>query len=224
MFDIHQPIHDGDGEINESRLEPYINGLMAEFADSPEARPIIEKYGNLNWAAFLLEYAANYLGTTPPEMSKGEFQEVVFDLFPRKVSTGPETAPEVIAELQAFWTFLHRQYQLANAPQILATLDHNAAARLREKLADPRNWGMAKSFFMKGAQAGYDMTNQQGLDEYLAVCNGGGALLEPIPDEDEGFDFDDLPPLPAPLTGERKKQKRQQRKAQRQARKRNRKK
>jgi len=41
-------------------------------------------------------------------------REILFDLFPRKVSTSADEADEIIRELQAFWTFLQREYHLAN--------------------------------------------------------------------------------------------------------------
>src|SRR5207237_84938 len=113
VFDIHQSIG-RDGEIDERRVGKYIDGLMEEFAASPEAQPIIEQYGGVSWAAMMMDYAFNYIGTSVPKMALRDFNEVVFDLFPRKVSTEPDSAPQVIAELRAFWSFLHRQYGLPN--------------------------------------------------------------------------------------------------------------
>jgi hypothetical protein len=43
----------------------------------------------------MMEYAINYPGVTPPEMSLADFNEVVFELFPRKVSTEAESAPAI---------------------------------------------------------------------------------------------------------------------------------
>ena len=76
--------------------------------------------------------------------------------------------------------------------------------------------------FMLGKQAGFDMTTQEGLNEFMTVYNsglaGGGArenadLLPPI----SYLDF------PSPLSPKERADKRKKRKAQRQARKRNRK-
>lgn len=41
MFDIHQSIHDQHGEIDEERVETYINGLMNEFVASAEVQPVL---------------------------------------------------------------------------------------------------------------------------------------------------------------------------------------
>jgi hypothetical protein len=224
MFDIHQPIYDPDGEIDGERVETYIAGLMEEFVASAEAQPVFDQYGNGGWPALMMEYAINYPGVTPPEMSLADFNEVVFELFPRKVSTEPESAPAIVAELRAFWHFLQRQYGLANAKPILASLTDTAARRLERELANPANYGMAKSFFMRGMEAGFDMTSQKGIDEFTAAYNsslpGGGE--EEIGDILPPFPFvTELPP--SPLSHKERADKRKKRKAQRQARKRNRK-
>jgi hypothetical protein len=223
MFDIHQPIHDRDGEIDGERVDKYIDGLMEEFVASAEAQPVFDQYGNSGWPAMMMDYAINYPGVTPPEMSLADFNEVVFELFPRKVSTPPESAPVIVAELRAFWSFLQRQYGLANAKPILASLTDAATRRLERELANPANYGMAKSFFMQGLRAGFDMTTEKGLQEFTAAYNrslpgGGGNEFEDVPPD---IPFVELPP--SPLSHQERAAKRKKRKAQRQARKRNRK-
>jgi hypothetical protein len=224
MFDIQQSIYDRHGELDDERVAQYIDGLCEAFAASPEGQPICQAGGG-GWAAMMMEYAINYPGTTPAQMSPGDFNEVVFQLFPRKVSTEPESAPEIIAELKAFWTFLDRQYGLGNARQILATLDDKAVHRLRKELADPSNYGMAKSFFMLGSRAGFDMTTQEGLNQFQQVYNSGPAAGFPgVLDDVAGDNRDPLSWLLG-LPGEPRKsreEKRKERKRQRQARKRNR--
>ncbi len=225
MFDIHQSILDRHGEIDEERVEKYIDGLMEEFVASAEAQPVFDQYGNGGWPALMMEYAINYLGVTPPKMSLADFNEVVFQIFPRKVSTPPESAPAIVAELRAFWHFLQHQYGLANAKPILASLTDAAARRLERELANPANYGMAKSFVMRGIQAGFDMTTKEGIDAFTAAYNsslaGGGE--EEIDDILPPFPFvTELPP--SPLSPKERAAKRKKHKAQRQARKRNRKK
>jgi hypothetical protein len=223
MFDVHQSIFDRGGEIDDRRVEKYIDGLMEEFVASAEAQPVFDQYGNRGWPAVMMEYGINYPGLTPPEMSLADFNEVVFELFPRKVSTPAESAPSNVAELRAFWSFLQRQYGLKNAKPILASLTDASAKRLERELANPANYGMAKSMVMGGMQAGFDMTTQKGVEEFMAAYNsslpgGGGNEFEDIP---PGIPFVELPS--SPLSHQERAAKRKKRKAQRQARKRNRK-
>lgn len=183
MFDIHQSIFDEYDEQDSERAEVYIDGLMEEFADSPEAMPIIEATGNVCWARMMMHYSIDYLGETPPGMALFDFEEVVFELFPRKVSVDSEAAAEIIEELTAFWKFLERQYDLPNAKHILATLDESTVDRLEEELSNSSNFGMAKSFFSAGKEAGFDMTTQAGSDQFMLAYNSsllGGGLTDAL--------------------------------------------
>ena len=223
MFDIHQSIFDKSGELDERKVGDYIDGLMKEFAASPEAKPLFDSGEGVGWASLLMEYAANYCGTTPATMSLADFDEVVFDLLPRKVSTEPESAPAIVNELRAFWRFVDRQYGLGNTQAILAALDASAAERLQKKLADPSNYGMAKSFFRLGQKAGFDMTTQEGLDQFMHVYNSKilGSPDFALPPADVGEEFF-APPDSSPLSRAEREEKRKARKRQRQARKRHR--
>lgn len=221
MFDIHQSIYDRHGEIDEGRVENYINGLMDAFVASAEAQSVFDEYGGSDWPTLMMEYAIDYIGVTPPKMSLADFNEVVFQLFPRKVSTEADNAVVIVAELRAFWTFLHRQYGLTNAVAIAASLTNTAVKRLERELTNPANHGMAKSFFMLGKQAGFDMTTQEGLDEFMAVYNS--SLLNRATDTTDASSFPPMSDFPSPLSPKQRAEKRKKSKAQRQARKRRRK-
>lgn len=176
MFDIHKSTQNEDDEHDEELAEQYIEGLEEEFAKSPEGEAIRTASGGLAWAAAMMEYAFSYIGCSPPEMTPSDFKEVLFSIIPRKVSVEATEAGAIIAELRAFWNFLARQYKLTNARGIVAVLDDSAATRLAERLSDPSNFGMAKSFFMLGSQAGFDMTTSEGLAEFQAAYNAGARL------------------------------------------------
>ena len=223
MFDFYQSIHDEHGEQDEEQVEEYIDELMEQFGESPEAQPVLVAYGNIGWAGSMLEYFFNYIGSSPAKMTTRDFNEVLFELIPRKVSVEAERAGEIVAELRAFWSFVLREYASKNAPGILAILDDNATSRLRKLLSDPGNFGMAKSFCTLGAQSGFDMTSQAGLNEFMAVYNAkilAGQQQAPLPISRTSA-FLELPSPERP-TGALLEEKRKARKQQRVAKKRNR--
>ena len=43
------------------------------------------------------------------EMTPDNLREILFDIFPRKVSAEPDEAPNIVRELQEFWKFLQRE-------------------------------------------------------------------------------------------------------------------
>ena len=231
MFDIHQSITNDDGDRNEELLENYQEGLIREFTQSPEGVAHFEAHGRFGYADMFLRYYFDYVDDSVPAMTLRDIKEVLFDLFPQKVSTEATNGPGIVAEVRAFWSFLGRHYGLPQAPLIVEFLNDKAGKRLQDALADPRNYGMAKSFVMAGIKAGYDMTSPEGMEQFQAVYNAqlaGGARdvlsLSALNNPFGEFDPDSgLPPLPYfPTTRTSTKDDRKRKKQQRQAKKRNR--
>jgi hypothetical protein len=171
MFDIHKLAFAADGDWDDNLANEYCEGLMAAFAKSPEADEYSEEFGGIGIVFNMIDFGLSYPGVTPADMTLGDFREILFELFPRKMSVEPDAAPGIIAELRAFWKFVDRAYQLPQAHEMLTELDDDAVSKLREELTDPSNFGMAKSFFMMGSQAGFDMTTQEGLAEFQLAYN-----------------------------------------------------
>jgi hypothetical protein len=182
-FNIHQKIFNQDGEPLEKVAAKYRGDLFELFIESPEGQALIDEGIRPSWADMMMDYGMNYLRLTPPRMSPADLREVLFDLFPRKVSAEADEAPNVIRELQAFWTFLQREFQLENAAACLKILDDKAARRLREEMSDPANFGMAKSFVMMGKERGFDMTSEEGINEWMTIYNAeiGAGIGRRIP-------------------------------------------
>ena len=170
-FDINEAVFDEEGTYLEEPALRYEAALMAQFAASPEGQAITETGTELGWAGAMIHYAITYPGVTPPTMTTSDLEAVVYDLFPRKVITEPGDGAEIIQELHAFWRFLHRAYHLPRAPQMLARLTPQAAARLERKLQAPRNFGLAKSFVLLGKEAGFDMESPEGMRAWVEAYN-----------------------------------------------------
>jgi hypothetical protein len=145
--------------------------LRDQFAASPEGQAISQTGTELGWAGAMIHYAINYPGVTPPTMTANDLEEVVFELFPRKVLAERGDGAEIIQKLRAFWHFLQRVYQLPQAHQMLERLTPQAARRLERKMQEPANFGMAKSFVMMGMQAGFDMESPEGMQAWVQAYN-----------------------------------------------------
>src|SRR2546426_8956627 len=117
------------------------------------------------------------------EMTPDNLREILFDIFPRKVSAEPDEAPNMVRELQEFWKFLQREYQLENAAACLKVLDGRAVRTLKEEMSNPANFGMAKSFFMMGKSRGFDMYTEEGLNEWMENYNAelAAGTGQPVP-------------------------------------------
>lgn len=170
-FNINQFV-DKDIEYGEKAVYRYIERLAALFEKSPEGQALLaqDEDADLWWANVMLEYAMIYVEASPPEITTDDLREVLFDLFPRKVST-PEgfDGEKVVRTLRAFWSFLKREFGLPNADACLRFLDDRTARRMDKEMNDPSNFGMAKTVVMMGAERGFDMGKQEDVDQWMAT-------------------------------------------------------
>jgi hypothetical protein len=151
-----------DGTLDDDRVDAYRRSFLGRFEASPEAKAEPAAH----WGALLVDYAASYFGEPLSSLSSLQFREIVFEIIPRKVSVAPEAAPEIVAGLRALLAFVRREYPASQAEACLRSLEGNASQRLARLLADPANFGPAKSFVMGGRAAGFDMSSQSGMDAW----------------------------------------------------------
>lgn len=183
-FNIRQNLFDRDGMPFENKAGQYQQQLLQLFRESPEGQALWDEGINPGfWTSMMIEYGINYIGVTPARMSPDQLRELLFDIFPRKVSADADEAPKAIRELQAFWQFAQREFQLENAAACLRVLDDKAARQLKKEMSNPANFGIAKSFVMMGKARGFDMTNQEDIDKWMMIYNAELAtkMAPPIP-------------------------------------------
>lgn len=173
-FDIRQKPFTSAGELDERAAEHYRERLVAAFEESPEG--LGAPAGGL--ASIVVDLGLQYPGVNVADMTVCEFEEVLFRIIPRKICLEPDEAEAIVGELRAFWDFVGRAFGLRHAAGCRRLLEGGAVERLRRALADPRNFGMGKSFVMQGKAMGYDMTSQQGIDAWMRAYNSGLASCE----------------------------------------------
>ncbi len=170
-FDIHQldELDDFDEEV----FYPYHDELLELFHASPEGQAFEQTHPSMGfWAHALIEYGYNYTGATLTVMDAGHVDELLTDIFPRKVSlSAPEDADDALPELIAFWEYLRREYKLANADEVLDSLRALKPAQFRAWMNDSSRFGMAKSFFAMGQQGGFDMSTEEGNAAFMQQYN-----------------------------------------------------
>jgi len=174
-FDIHQldDVEFGTEE-GHAAFEEYQEALLDRFTESPEGQQRLKADPDMGfWAAQLMYYGWQYEGSTVSQMTVGDVRSVVDELFPRKISLrSPDEADHAIPELVAFWKYLKREFHLPQADAILESL-RQVEPDFPGMMNDPSNFGMAKSFFMMGQAAGFDMTNEEGMNAFMLAYNAG---------------------------------------------------
>jgi|GEM_PF-119592 len=167
-FDIHQDIFE-DGDFDDDTFQHYSKHLQDQFELSPEFASLPK--GEYGFVDCFLYFGAGYVGVTPASMTAADLDEILFDVIPRKVIADSEDAASIVNELNAFLRFVGREYAIPKATKLAEKLDKKAAERLGRKLDSPSNFGMAKSLMSTAQAAGFDISTQEGLNEFMLAYN-----------------------------------------------------
>ncbi len=159
-------------DYEEKKAEAYKDALHELFVESPEGQAHAELDPEMGfWSYQTMYYAHAYIGVTLPHMDEADMEELLLEIFPRKISIGsPDELKTAVPEIIAFWRYLQRVYKLPNAEKILAFLDQ-AQPQFIRAMQDPSKFGMAKSFVMQGQAAGFDMTNKTEMNKFMLLHN-----------------------------------------------------
>ena len=178
-FNIHQVDElDSMSEGAEEEFNTYRDELIQLFSNSPEGRQHKGKFPDMAWwADMFMDLGFRYLGCSIPTLDVGAVEELILDILPRKISLqSREDALDAIPELIAFWSFLQREYHLKNAGSILRYLKSRSPEKFADSMFDSKKAGIAKSFFLSGQEAGFDMTDKRQIDEYMLLYNASQKL------------------------------------------------
>jgi hypothetical protein len=173
-FDIHQLDEiDALTEEGEESLYQYQDALIELFYESAEGEHHRKTFPEMGfWSTQLIYYGYSYIGVTIPQMTVAFVDEIITDIFPRKISLfSPDDARETIPELIAFWEFLKREFELPNSKEILKYLKGTNIDEFVNMMNDPSRFDMAKSFFMAGQAAGFDMTDEKDINSFMHLHN-----------------------------------------------------
>ncbi|HEY9738762.1 MAG TPA: hypothetical protein V6D06_20855 [Trichocoleus sp.] len=156
----------------EPLLEDYIADVIDRFLQSDTGQAYVKDHPEGgHWIGTFIEMAYVYGELTLPKMTKGDVRQVMEQILPRKLTLmDPSDADDAVEELIAFWTFIQKTYRLRSAGAIVKYLQ-SIGNQFPKWMVDPNRGGMAKSFFMEGVAAGYDMTTEEGLQALQAEYN-----------------------------------------------------
>ncbi|MFI7124201.1 hypothetical protein ACIBQ1_00815 [Nonomuraea sp. NPDC050153] len=134
----------------------------------------------------LCDYASDYLNVNElGDFTPETFDELLLSIYPRKVIAPPESAPETVAAARTLVDYLSEAGAVPEPTAVLMRdrLD-DIAPRMPEALADPANFGMAKSLFSS--------IGPESLEQAVAIPSGE------VPDLGEApCDCPGCTPLPA---------------------------
>lgn len=221
-FDIERL---SDIEPGEEEFYDYLEELLNLFVNSPEgkAREEVDE-GMAFWAKVTIDYGFNYIGVALHEMDANSMEELLTEVFPRKVTLSkPEDADDGLPAMIAFWEYLKREYQLPNAENILRYLRAVKPKDFKSWMNDASRFGMAKSFASMAHAQGFDLSDEEQSKSFLSLYNAGFLGQIGLPPDDIGLSlFGDNAPGPAAKSKKERDKARHKRKMARASRKKNR--
>lgn len=128
------------------------------FLESPSFEKLTEEQQEL--AAFILKCVDEYLelvnARDPVDWDGDILSELCLEVFPCKITAELEFFKCIGPVLISFFNFLSENKLLKQAWR-LSTCIKTIQASIPKRAADPKNWGLAKTFAMRALQEGVDL-------------------------------------------------------------------
>ncbi len=123
----------------------------------------------LAWATLLTEYALREQDVLVQDLSSEDLEELMLVTVPADVTAAPEQAAAAVSALQTLLEHVAKSPEPARAAELLQALPADLATQLEARLGDPTAFGPEKTLIMAGTWAGYDMSTEDGVAEFLAA-------------------------------------------------------
>jgi hypothetical protein len=116
------------------------------------------------------EYMYSYHGVPPEEWDKERLEECCLYTLPRKITADESYYESIAPVLSAFFEFTEDKGLRRNSSDLANTV-RKIDRQIVENAADPRNWGIAKSFFMAAKDAGVNIQDEKELNKFIEFYN-----------------------------------------------------
>ena len=152
--------------------ERWAEELAGRFMESEAAGKLDDKL--FEDAGFIvnhvLEYAWVYVGSSPEELNEYTLEEVLLEVFPRKITAERDLFEKVAPVIEVLLRWLESEGILADTSSLVETVRGWADTIVANGM-DPQYWGMAKSFVMQARADGVDTQDEQAMQRYLVEYN-----------------------------------------------------
>ncbi len=143
---------------------------QVSWLGSKAGQTMAEEYADEEEYSDEAEYMYSYHGVKPEQWDEATLEECCLETLPRKISAEEPYYRAIAPVLSSYFTFLAetgRLRQGARLARAVTAMDR----KIVQHAADPRYWGMAKSFTMGALKAGVDPTNEKEMQAYMLRYN-----------------------------------------------------
>lgn len=156
------------GPDDEAAFFLWRDGIVERFERTPGG-------ADRGWVAEqVLDFKWGYLDGDMGRWSPGDIEEILLQLYPRKVVLEPGDEPRVVEGLTALLRFLAVEGLIEGGEATARRLTDAIAAvggAFRLAMADKGRWGMGKRLMSGATSSGFDLSDQASLDAWMAHFN-----------------------------------------------------
>ncbi|HUR80891.1 MAG TPA: hypothetical protein VM733_09000 [Thermoanaerobaculia bacterium] len=169
-----------DPEDDEVDLDDIIDELIESFCGSPEAAagdPEKVRFwaGELVHTGFMNDFGS------PALWGPGNIDELLTQILPAKLTlASADEAKDAVPAFRAFFRWTTRVTGITTGESIDSALEE-LEPDFPSMMMDAERFGMAKSFFARGVEAGFDMESEEGVFAFQEQWNREHALPETRP-------------------------------------------
>jgi hypothetical protein len=162
-------------EYSDEELEDICNrvyDLGVEFSKSKYYERLTEEQKRESEHVIMIftEIMYSYHGVSPEEWDEERLEECCLYTLPRKITADKSYYKSIAPVLSAFFEFVQAKGLPRNSSD-LAERVREIDKQIVENAADPRNWGIAKSFLMAAKDAGVNIQDQKELNKFIQFYN-----------------------------------------------------
>jgi hypothetical protein len=151
-----------DGRADPLRVDRYRTALMMRLARREEIPDEV-----LAAAEMLVDFAAEYHGVTFARISVEQLHELLLVTIPAQLAVESSEATRIITAARELMRFAGDELGSRSAAAAIALLDAGFEQRLARALEDPTLFSTGKQLVMAGITAGYDMSSEEGVAEFV---------------------------------------------------------
>jgi uncharacterized protein YecA (UPF0149 family) len=159
-----------DEEFQE--IQDTVEKWCDAFAETSHFKNLPESVREESWfiTSVFGEQMYNYPFETPKEWSVSGLNEVIMDIFPRKITADASMFKAVEPVLTAFFQYLNEMGHIENADTLIKALK-KAAPTMVKQATDSSNWGFAKQFAMAAMKERVDFEDKEAMDRFTEMYN-----------------------------------------------------
>ncbi|WP_285023892.1 SEC-C domain-containing protein [Lactococcus garvieae] len=137
------------------------------------------------------DFMYGYYLRRPKEWTAAALEEMLLDLFPRKLVADEGFYESVEPVLTEYFTFLQATGRIKNAKALIARL-HKVAPLMLVASNEPENWGPGKQIAHFAEELGFDFSDEASIKAYMDMVNNGIMSSEEAPKKEKTGQFNHL--------------------------------